>query len=168
MNAAITTPSTDLERRQAHFARRIAAALDQRALPHDIEQRLRVSRELAVARARTARALAARRLGAANAATAGGVVIAGDGQAALQGGPDRSPWWVRTSLVAFVTLLVAGLLAIDHRSDMAQIEAAAEIDAAILADDLPPDAYSDTGFRQFLRMPEQPRPEDTEALPAAD
>ena len=34
-----------------------------------------------------------------------------------------------------------------------QVVAAAEIDAALLTDDLPPDAYSDPGFAEFLRSP---------------
>jgi hypothetical protein len=34
-----------------------------------------------------------------------------------------------------------------------QISAAAEIDEAILTDDLPPQAYSDPGFTEFLKSP---------------
>jgi hypothetical protein len=34
-----------------------------------------------------------------------------------------------------------------------QISAAAEIDASLLADDLPPSAYSDPGFVEFLKAP---------------
>ncbi|HEY6510384.1 MAG TPA: DUF3619 family protein [Burkholderiaceae bacterium] len=34
-----------------------------------------------------------------------------------------------------------------------QVRAAAEIDADILTDDLPPQAYSDPGFVEFLRSP---------------
>jgi hypothetical protein len=35
----------------------------------------------------------------------------------------------------------------------AQIDAAAEIDAALLSDSLPPSAYSDPGFAEFLNTP---------------
>lgn len=147
MNAAITPSVADLERRQTQVARRITAALDQLSVPHDIEQRLRVSRDLAVARARATRALSAQRQ------RASGVAMVGAGEAALGGGSDRAPWWVSPALLSLLVLLVAGLLAIDVRNERVQIEAAAEIDAALLADDLPPDAYTDAGFREFLRRP---------------
>jgi hypothetical protein len=48
-------------------------------------------------------------------------------------------------------LLLAGLMLIDSRYTRSQIDAAAEVDAAILADDLPPEAYRDQGFVEFLR-----------------
>ena len=49
--------------------------------------------------------------------------------------------------------LAAGLLLIEHWQSNAQIAAAAEIDANLLADDLPPGAYSDPGFVEFLKSP---------------
>jgi hypothetical protein len=147
MNAAITPHVADLEHRQTRVARRITAALDQLSVPHDIEQRLRVSRDLAVSRARATRALAAQRQRASS------VTMVGVGEAALGGGSDRAPWWVSPALLSLLALLVAGLLAIDVRNERVQIEAAAEIDAALLADDLPPDAYTDAGFHEFLRRP---------------
>ena len=157
MNALTLPEDNDLERLKARVARRITAALDERAVPHDIEQRLRVSRDLAVSRARAVRALAGQRR------RASGVAMVGTGQAALGYGSDRSPWWVGTSLIALLLLLVIGLFAIDYRNEQIQIEAAAEIDAALLADDLPPVAYSDAGFREFLRLPLPPQAEQTEA-----
>ena len=50
-----------------------------------------------------------------------------------------------------MALLLAGLLLIDRHYTQAQIEAAAEVDAALLADDLPPEAYRDPGFAEFLK-----------------
>jgi Protein of unknown function (DUF3619) len=41
---------------------------------------------------------------------------------------------------------------IDRHYTQSQIEAAAEVDAAILADDLPPEAYRDPGFAEFLKV----------------
>jgi hypothetical protein len=35
-----------------------------------------------------------------------------------------------------------------------QIQAAAEVDAVLLADDLPPEAYADPGFGEFLKLPQ--------------
>jgi Protein of unknown function (DUF3619) len=144
MNAAIHSQMTDLE---ARYARKLTSALDNLAVPHDIEQRLRVSRDLAVARARAVKVVSAQRQ------RARGVSMVGGGQAALGGGSDRAPWWVGTAMAALLVLLVGGLFAIDARNEQAQIEAAAEVDAALLSDDLPPSAYTDSGFREFLRLP---------------
>jgi len=49
--------------------------------------------------------------------------------------------------------LVGGLLLIDRLQTDAQISVAAEVDAALLADTLPPTAYSDVGFVEFLKTP---------------
>ena len=47
-------------------------------------------------------------------------------------------------------MLIGGLMLIQERHWNAQIEAAADIDAALLTDDLPPGAYADPGFAEFL------------------
>ena len=44
-----------------------------------------------------------------------------------------------------------GLAGIAHVHDRAQIAAVAEVDAALLSDDLPPDAYTDPGFAEYLK-----------------
>ena len=73
--------------------------------------------------------------------------------AVLGGGPgfDATPWWLRLGSLVPLALLLAGLMLIDSRYTRSQIDAAAEVDAAILADDLPPEAYRDQGFVEFLR-----------------
>ena len=45
------------------------------------------------------------------------------------------------------------LIAIDEWHESAQIQAAAEVDSALLSDPLPPDAYRDPGFLEFLKAP---------------
>jgi hypothetical protein len=128
------------------FGRRIAAALTQRDIlqpRRDIDERLRVARDQALARARQARVTAP-----APAVTAtGGATLAMTGP----GGSD-TPWWLRLSSLLPLAVLVLGLFLIDHHYTRSQIEAAAEVDAAILADDLPPDAYRDPGFAEFLKV----------------
>jgi Protein of unknown function (DUF3619) len=62
-------------------------------------------------------------------------------------------WWLRVASVAPLALLLLGLLFIQRSYVDQQVHAAAEIDAAILTDDLPPQAYSDPGFAEFLRSP---------------
>lgn len=125
---------------EARFARRVAAALEERGVGHDVGQRLRVAREQALSRARHARAPVS--------AAASGVVRSG-GSAALAG----PPWWLRVASLAPLLLLTAGLVLIERLNNHEQISAAAEIDAVLLADELPPAAYSDPGFGEFLKLP---------------
>ena len=46
---------------------------------------------------------------------------------------------------------MAGLVAINIIQDDDRTSELAEVDAALLTDDLPPDAYADPGFVQFLK-----------------
>ena len=73
------------------------------------------------------------------------------GAAVLAGGPASNPWWLRLGSLLPLAVLLAGLVLIDNQYTRAQIEAAVEVDAAILADDLPPEAYRDRGFVEYLR-----------------
>jgi hypothetical protein len=135
----------DLDALQARVALRLSARLGEQAnaLPHDISERLRVAREQAVLRARQLRA--------AVPAGAAAVFQSSQGSATL-GQP--TPWWLRFASVTPLVILVLGLVLIQHLHDRAQILAAAEVDAALLADDLPPAAYGDPGFGEFLKQPE--------------
>ena len=45
--------------------------------------------------------------------------------------------------------LVIGLFAINAAQDENGLNEVAEVDAALLTDDLPPEAYADPGFMQF-------------------
>ena len=76
------------------------------------------------------------------------------GAAALAGGP-RSPWWLKLASFAPLVMLLAGLSLIEDLHDRNQITAAAEIDVALLADDLPPDAYRDAGFAEYLKTAQE-------------
>jgi Protein of unknown function (DUF3619) len=134
---------------QARFAQRVAAALtEQQAVNprRDIEERLRVAREQALGRAREARRTTA---APAVVATGGGTVALGGSGG--PGGADGAPWWLRLSSLLPLAVLLAGLLMIDRHYTQSQIEAAAEVDAALLADDLPPEAYRDPCFAEFLK-----------------
>ena len=48
--------------------------------------------------------------------------------------------------------LLAGLVVINLDLDEAGTLEVAQVDAALLADDLPPSAYADPGFVQFLKL----------------
>ncbi len=114
-------------------------------LPHDVATRLRFAREQALA---LARATQARR----PALAAGGMAVVGvspRGAAILGGG--FVPWWQRAASVLPLLALVAGLVMIDHWTVREQVVAAADFDTQLLADDLPPSAYTDPGFVEFLK-----------------
>lgn len=138
-----TTSYIDSDALQARLAARLAAGLGEQAaaLPHDISERLRVAREQAVARARELRALAP---------AAAPLLVGRSGAAAVMAGP---PWWQRMASVLPLLLLLVGLVMISQLSSREQMLAAADIDSSLLADDLPPDAYSDPGFAEFLKSP---------------
>ena len=135
-------PLAELEVLQTRFALDIAARLSEGAqqAPRDIAERLRFAREQALRRAHEARLAAP----AAVAGPNGGLTLA-------MNGPRGTPWWLRLASVLPLCALVAGLLLIQESNTRAQIRAAAEIDAALLSDDLPPTAYSDPGFGEFLK-----------------
>lgn len=131
---------------EARFALRAAAHLTAQAdaLPQDISERLRVAREQALERARTAR-----RETAPETATSTGPVLTWPGQGA--GGDGGSGWWVKLGAILPLLVLLAGLMLIQDWHGSNQVAAAAEVDASLLADDLPPSAYSDPGFVEFLK-----------------
>lgn len=134
---------------QDQFARRVATRLTEvaDAVPTDIETRLRFAREQALLRARAARQVAE--------AAEPVVVMGHGGGAALRLGRGRpgASWWVRLGSALPVLVLAGGLLLIHDWQSRSQIQAAAEIDTALLSDSLPPDAYSDPGFAEFLKSP---------------
>ncbi len=127
------------------FGSHIGAALNERAdaVEHDVSERLRVAREQALARAK-----ARRSAGAVQPALAPAVVSL-NSKLAWQ----APPWLARLAALLPLLLLVAGLVAIDEYYDRAQISAAAEVDVALLTDELPVHAYSDPGFAEFLKGP---------------
>jgi hypothetical protein len=138
------SPANDTSAIELRLAARLAGALTVRAqtLPHDVSERLRFAREQALARAREQQRVAA--------SPSTVVGVSSNGLAILGG---FAPWWQRAASLLPLVVLVAGLVAIDQWSTHEQVLAAAEIDSELLADDLPPDAYSDPGFAEFLRSP---------------
>jgi len=145
MNGPTRSRRADRDALQTRFALRVASRLGEQSekLPHDLSERLRVAREQAVARARQVRL--------AQPATAPAFQVS-QGSIALGQSPSG---WLRLASVLPLMLLVLGLVLIQHLHNQAEIHAAAEVDAALLADDLPPEAYGDPGFVVFLKQPEQ-------------
>lgn len=148
MNTAERAHVSHREGLEARFGVRVAAMLGERLerTPPDITERLRVAREQALERARQARRQP-------QLAVAGAPVVVGRGPSAALA--DRPGWGLRFASVVPLLLLVAGFVAIDRLHERAQIQAAAEVDAELLADDLPPDAYTDPGFAEYLKSGRQ-------------
>lgn len=134
MNATLSKTSAALEEQ---FARQLTARLSagNTQLPHDIGERLRIARQQALAR---------RKLAPARAAAP--VIVTNGGSAALGGG-----WWTRVGAVVPLVALVVGLITISVLQDENRANDLAEVDAALLTDDLPPAAFTDPGFAQYLK-----------------
>lgn len=145
MSEPIRAHRPELDALQARFALRVASRLSERtdALPHDIGERLRVAREQAVAHARRSR----------RPQTAAAPVAQLAGHSLVLGSSPTG--WQRLASLLPLVLLLLGLGLIQHLHDQAEIHAAAEVDAALLADDLPPEAYGDPGFVAYLKQPDQ-------------
>ena len=120
------------------FACRVAARLDagNAELSHDIGERLRVARQQALAKRKLVPQLR----------TAPAVVSNAGGSASLGGG-----WWTRIGAVVPLIALVAGLITISVWQEDNRASELADVDSALLTGDLPPAAYTDPGFAQFLK-----------------
>ena len=132
-----TKVPTSFNAAEDQFGQRLAARLSDgnQELSHDIGERLRVARAQAVAARKQAPQLR----------TAPEVVQAGHALT-LGGG-----WWTRIGSVVPLIALVAGLITISVMQDDDRVSELAEVDSALLTGDLPPAAYTDPGFAQFLK-----------------
>jgi hypothetical protein len=135
------SPMPDRDGLEARFGVRVASMLGERAqaTAPDISERLRFAREQALTRAQAAR----------RAATAPAAVVVGRGGSATLA--SHLGWWFKLGSAMPLALLVVGLMGIAHVHERNQIAAVAEVDAALLADDLPPAAYTDPGFAEYLK-----------------
>ena len=109
-------------------------------LPHDISERLRIARQSAVAQRKP---LARSRLSAEAQAHANGSLTAPTDE-------GLNLWSILASALPLVVLL-AGLVTIQWIQQDNRTAELAATDAALLTDELPPDAYTDPGFAQFLK-----------------
>jgi hypothetical protein len=136
----INTIPTQLPFQDA-FARKVVSHLNKAAddLPRDISERLKVARSQALAKRRVIGAVVAN-----EAAVSGNALM-------LNGGSDRQGLWGWLGSVLPLVALVAGLMAIAVIQDDLRASEIAAVDAELLTDELPPAAYTDPGFLQFLR-----------------
>ena len=142
-----TTHSSATDLAAKHFARRITARLNEGAanLPYDISERLRASREQAISQRK--KTVAVHITAAATASTRPNTSVT-LGWWSSEGGN----WWRALLSAVPVVALVAGLVVLNASEDESGALEVAEVDAALLTDDLPPTAYADPGFVQFLKM----------------
>jgi hypothetical protein len=137
------TNATYLQReaQMDRFGLKVAALLDDQALPHDISERLRVARQQALAQRKTALA----------AQTQAAPSIFASGSAAVLGGGDFN-WFNRVVSALPLLALVVGLVAININVNDERANELADVDTQLLTDDLPPAAHTDPGFAQFLKF----------------
>ena len=109
-------------------------------LPYEISERLRAARVQAVSKRKIALTQ-----------TAGSLVNIGSGAALTWGSNDGLNWWSRIGSVVPLIALVVGLLTINSVQSDNRAREVAEVDSALLTDDLPPAAFADPGFVQFLK-----------------
>ena len=67
-------------------------------------------------------------------------------------GDDSPSIWNRLAALLPLIVLVVGLITISLVQNDQRAKELADIDVALLTDDLPPAAYADPGFAQFLKM----------------
>lgn len=136
-------PSVDVAAER--FARRVTARLTEgtSSLPYDISERLRAARVQALAQRKKPMLLART---APAAASIGSRITLG------WWGGEGGNWWRAALSAVPVLALVAGLVVLNVSQDEYGTLEVAEVDAALLTDDLPPEAYADPGFVQFIKI----------------
>ena len=127
------------------FARRLTARLTESTteLPYDISERVRAAREQAVAKRK--KTVLVHRTAPAAASLGSSITLGWWGR-------EGGNWWRAALSAVPVLALVAGLVVINLSQDEYGTLEVAEVDAALLTDDLPPEAYADPGFVQFIKI----------------
>lgn len=129
---------------QDRYGLKLAARLSMGSaeLPHDISERLRVARQQAVSRRKVIKVAGTR--------LASSVQVSGSA-ATLSFGDEGLNLWSRLASALPLITLVVGLVAINVIQNDNRANEVAEVDAALLTDDLPPAAFTDPGFLQYLK-----------------
>ena len=131
------------------FARRVTARLSEAEadLSYDISERLRAAREQALAKRKVVATPAIARQPQQEAATAGAP-------------SGKRNWWRAVVSAVPLSAMVAGLAFFNGVEADEGATEMAEYDATLLADELPPNAYTDPGFAQYLKIAAQKQPTD--------
>lgn len=121
------------------FGSRVGSLLNEAAdrLPYRVAHRLDRAREAALARL-------------PDTAVQAVLVPAAAGQTASLPGDERSWLWRALAVVLPPVVVAAGLYGIAMWTDVQDAQETAEVDAAVLVDDVPISAYTDRGFGVYL------------------
>ena len=127
------------------FAYKVRRALNESAenLPEATLNRLCDARKIALSR---------QKQGSAIGVFASKGVLAGNTGFSFQG---PNSWFGKLGVALPMLVLIVGLFGIYEYEQKQRISDLAEIDAAVLVDELPPDAYLDTGFSAYLNKAEE-------------
>jgi hypothetical protein len=127
--------SIESEQLQERFGRAVGRRLSAGTaeLPYHVSERLRAARVQALAKRKVE-------------ATAP-IVMTSGGSASL----GRFGWFRQIASVLPLVVLAGGLVLIHSVQNDRRATEVAEVDAQLLTDDLPPAAYADPGFVQFLK-----------------
>ena len=138
---------TTQQNHEYRIARQICSILDESAdqIPASIGERLAAARRMALANKKAENAQSVPRLAPAGADQ--------DTSFGLDGhtGRDLFAPLRKLGLLWTMLALITGLLGIGYWQYEEHIADLADIDAAMLTDELPPEAYADHGFHAFLR-----------------
>jgi hypothetical protein len=137
-----TLDPRQIDNYQDRMGRAVAARLSDGAdsLPNDISERLKAARMQALAKRKVVKVQTA------------AAVQANGGAATLMMGDDDggNSLWNRLGSLVPLLVLIIGLLAIAVMQEQQHAKEVADVDVELLADELPPSAYTDPGFVHFL------------------
>ncbi len=133
------------EAKDLEYAYKIRRALNESAenIPESTLDRLAAARKIALSRKKMNVPL---RVFSFNG------VLAGNSGFSFQG---PNSWLGKITVMLSLLLLLLGLFSIYSHEQDQRVTELAEIDAAVLVDELPPDAYLDTGFNAYLNKAEE-------------
>ncbi|WP_277188357.1 DUF3619 family protein [Caballeronia sp. BR00000012568055] len=145
--------SSNLETKENEFALKVVRALDENTsnIPAAAVDRLAQARRAAIARKKPEKVAVAAPAFTPVLAGAGASVTMGSGESrAPKGRLGRFARLGGLNLIWPVAALVIGLAGIAYWEDQQRKAELADIDAAMLSDSLPLDAYLDHGFNAYL------------------
>ena len=147
-----TEPSMQANQAADAYARRLTARLTHgnADLPYDITERLRAARMQALAQRKRPAIQTVQQTESAT------QILVHGASASLGGwGREGGNWWRAVMSAVPLAALVIGLFVVNMEQDDAVASEIAEVDAVLLTGDLPPSAYADPGFVQFLKSSHQ-------------
>lgn len=133
------------EKEEIDFAYKVRRAMTESSekLPESTLERLAAARQLALSRKKEAEP---------SRALAFGGVLAGNNGVSF----SQKKWFNKSWFALALLVLLAGIYGLYEYEQEQQINDLAEIDAAVLVDELPPDAYLDSGFNAYLNKETPP------------